>query len=417
MRARQAADMRRTTGALGILVLAAVLAACNAQNGGGAGAPPGAGGPGAAGPVEVGTIEMKAQAVPQTAELPGRVLASATAEIRPQVNGVVRSIDFEEGRPVKAGAVLFHLDDRSFRAAYAASAAALSKAEASQAGAQATFDRQQKLASTNAVSQQALDEARTAMLQANADVEAAKADLQAAQINLDNTQITAPIDGFIGTAAVSVGSLVTQNQTTAMATIRKIDPVNVDLVDTSANLLRIREQVSAGKLGRPEQGPPKARLTLENGAAYGSTGTVSIFTVDVSESTGTFTIRASFPNGDGILLPGMFVRASVDLGEMPHAFLVPQRAVQRSATGEPIAYVVSAEGKAEERKLVTSGARGNDWIVTEGIADGDRLIVDGFQKFSAGATVSPVAATIDADGVVEQTLQPAAAPAGAEATK
>lgn len=402
--------MRRLMIALGCLALLAAVAACSpAQESGAPAGPPGAGSPGAVA-VQVGVIEMKAQAVPQSVELPGRVVASATAEIRPQVNGIVRSIDFQEGRPVKAGAVLFSLDDESFKAAYAASAAAVSKAEASQAGAQTTFDRQQKLAETNAVSQQALDDARTALLQANADVEAAKADLQMAQINLDNTKITAPIDGFIGTAAVSVGSLVTQNQTDAMATIRKIDPVNVDLVDTSANLLRIREQVAAGKLGRAEEGPPTAKLTLENGAAYGQAGTVSIFTVDVSESTGTFTVRASFPNGDGMLLPGMFVRASVDLGQIPGAFLVPQRAVQRNASGDAIAYVVSSDSKAEERTLTTSGTRGNDWIVTGGLNEGDRLIVDGFQKFSAGAQVEAVTATIDQDGVVEQSLGSSATP-------
>ncbi len=401
--------MRRSIPLLFLAALAA-LAACSPQQEGSSG-PPGMGGPGAAGPVEVGFVTLKAEPAPQTVELPGRVLASATAEIRPQVNGIVRSIDFEEGRPVKAGAVLFTLDDKSFTAALAASAASLSKAEATAAGAQATFDRQQKLASTNAVSQQSLDDARTALLQAKADVEAAQADLQAAQINLDNTKIVAPIDGFIGTAAVSVGSLVTQNQTDAMATIRKIDPVNVDLVDTSANLLRIREQVAAGKLGRPESGPPTAKLTLENGSAYAEAGAISIFTVDVSESTGTFTLRATFPNKDNMLLPGMFVRAAVDLGRIPDAFFVPQRAVQRNASGEAVAFVVSADNKAEQRTLVTSGVRGNDWVVTAGVSAGDRLIVDGFQKFSAGSEVKPVAAMIDADGVVGQKLEPASAPA------
>jgi membrane fusion protein (multidrug efflux system) len=400
-----------------LIAIIVFVSACSPQKESGMAGPPGAGGPGRSGPVEVGVITMTAAPVPQTAELSGRVVASATAEIRPQVNGIVRSIDFQEGRPVKVGAVLFTLDDRSFAAARTASAAALAKAKATAAGAQTTFDRQQRLASSNAVSQQTLDEAQTALLQANADVEAAQADLQTAQINLENTRISAPIDGFIGTAAVSVGSLVTQNQTDAMTTIRRIDPVNVDLVDTSANLLRIREQIAEGKLGRPDGSPPAARLTLENGAPYETAGTVSIFTVNVSESTGTFTLRAVFPNPDGVLLPGMFVRASVDLGQIPDAFLVPQRAVQRDAGGGAIAYVASADGKAEQRTLVTNGVRGNDWIVTGGLAAGDRLIVDGFQKFSAGAEITAVAATIDADGVVEQTLRPATAPAGMDVPK
>lgn len=389
--------------AASVVVSLLALSGCNEEQSNNPGGPPGAGQT-----VEVGYVTLKSRSIPRSIDLAGRVVALATAEIRPQVDGIVKSIDFHEGRPVQAGDTLFHLNDAKFKAAYNAATAAVSKAEASQTGAQASFDRTQRLAATNAVSQQTLDDARTALLQTQADVEAAKADLETAQINLDNATVKAPISGIIGTSTVSVGSLVTQNQTDAMATIRQIDPINVDLVDTSANLLRIRDQVQAGTLGRSGQEAPAAKLTLENGSAYGPTGTVSIFTVNVSESTGTFTLRSTFPNTDRILLPGMFVRATVDLGTMPNAFLLPQRAVQRSGTGEPIAYVISADDKAEERKLVTSGSVGNAWIVTQGVADGDRLIVDGFQKISAGATVKPVEASIDDNGVVKQTLAPPA---------
>ena len=384
----------------GLVAAGLLLASCSGQDGG-----QGPAGAGAGAAVEVGVIAVKAQSVPRFASLSGRVAARATAEIRPQVDGIVASIDFREGRPVKAGDVLFKLHDDKFKAAYEAANAALSRAGASEQSAQAAFDRSEKLQSSSAVSQQALDEARTSLLQAKADVESAKASLQTAKIDLDNTTIKAPISGIIGTASVSVGSLVTQNQTGALATIRQIDPVNVDLVDTSANLLKIREDVEAGRLGRDgQQGAPSVRLTLENGAAYAQQGTISLATVNVSESTGTFTLRATFPNPERILLPGMFVRAAVDLGSMPNAFLVPQRAVQRSGAGDAVAYVVSAEGKAEERKLATVGTQGNDWIVTDGLKEGDRLIVDGFQKISAGAAVTPVDVTIDEDGVVKQTL-------------
>jgi len=382
-----------------VVLCTLALAGCDSQSQNAGGKPP------AAGPVEVGYVTLKAQSVPRTAEISGRVVALATAEIRPQVDGIVRSIDFQEGRPIKAGDVLFHLNDSKFKAALDAATAALSKAQASQSGAQMTFDRNEKLAATSAVSQQTLDDARTALLQAQADVEAAKADLETTKINLDNATIKAPIGGIIGTSAVSVGSLVTQNQADAMATIRQIDPTYVDLVDTSANLLHIREEVAAGRLGRDGKMAPTVRLTLENGQPYTPTGTISLANVNVSESTGTFTLRAIFPNKDRILLPGMFVRASVDLGNMANAFLVPQRAVQRSNTGEPVAYVVSADDKAEQRKLVTNGSVNNDWIVMEGVADGDKLIVDGFQKISAGAALKPVAATIDKDGVVKQTIE------------
>ncbi|WP_119255904.1 efflux RND transporter periplasmic adaptor subunit [Shinella zoogloeoides] len=391
--------MRERLLRIGLVAAGLLLAACSDQSSGNA--PPGGGAMPAA---EVGFVVLKAQSVPRHAQLSGRVVAHATAEIRPQIDGIIQSIDFREGRKVDAGDVLFKVRDAKFSAAYAAAAASLSRAEASQQSAQAAFDRNARLQSQSAVSQQALDEATAALLQAKADVEAAKASLETARIDLDNTTIKAPIAGIIGMAGVSVGSLVTQNQTDALATIRQIDPVNVDLVDTSANLLKIRQDVEAGRLGRDGEGAPSVRLTLENGADYDETGTISLATVNVSESTGTFTLRASFPNTRRVLLPGMFVRASVDLGSMPNAFLVPQRAVQRSGTGEPVAYVVSADGKAEQRTLTTLGTSGNDWIVTEGLKDGERLIVDGFQKISAGAAVTPVEAVIDEDGVVKQSL-------------
>lgn len=398
--------MHTRTLSIGLVAASLLLAACSDQSGGST--PPGGGAPAA----EVGFVVLKAQSVPRYAQLSGRVVAHATAEIRPQIDGIIESIDFREGRKVAAGDILFKVRDAKFSAAHAAAAASLARAEATQQSAQLAFDRNERLQSQSAVSQQALDEANAALLQAKADVEAAKASLETARIDLDNTTIKAPIAGIIGTASVSVGSLVTQNQTDALATIRQIDPVNVDLVDTSANLLRIRQDVEAGRLGREGEGAPSVRLTLENGADYKPAGTIALATVNVSESTGTFTLRASFPNSDQVLLPGMFVRAAVDLGSMPNAFLVPQRAVQRSGAGEPVAYVISADGKAEQRKLSTEGTAGNNWIVTDGLKDGDRLIVDGFQKISAGAAVTAVEATIDDDGVVKQSLT-APADAGA----
>lgn len=405
--------MREKTLRIGLVAAGLFLAACSDQSGGNV--PPGAGALPAA---EVGFVVLKAQSVPRYTQLSGRVVAHATAEIRPQIDGIIESIDFREGRQVKAGDTLFKVRDAKFSAAYAAAAATLSRAEATQQSAQSAFDRNQRLQSQSAVSQQALDEATAALLQAKADVESARASLETARIDLDNTTIKAPISGIIGTAGVSVGSLVTQNQTDALATIRQIDPVNVDLVDTSANLLRIRQDVEAGRLGRDGAGAPSVRLTLENGEDYKTIGTISLATVNVSESTGTFTLRASFPNPERILLPGMFVRASVDLGTMPNAFLVPQRAVQRSGTGDPIAYVVSADSKVEQRKLATEGTSGNNWIVTDGLKDGERLIVDGFQKISAGAAVTAVEATIDEDGVVKQSLaSPADAGEASEAAQ
>ena len=366
--------------------------------------PSGPSGPPPAGKAEVGYVTLQPTSVPRAMELPGRAVALATAEIRPQVAGIVRKIAFREGGVVNAGDVLYELEDAKFKAAYAAAAAAVKKAEAATAGAQTAFDRNAKLGESNAVAAQTVDDSRSTLLQAKASEEAARADLETARINLENATIRAPIGGIIGVSTVSVGALVTENQTDALATIRQIDPINVDLVDSSANLLRIRDEVDSGRLGREMDKPAAVTLTLENGKAYGETGTISLTEMVVSETTGTFTLRATFPNGKRVLLPGMFVQASVDLGTLNDAFLVPQRAVTRGDDGIATIYVVSADDKAEAKRITTVGTTDNNWIVTDGVSPGDRLIVDGFQKFSAGAEVIPVEATIDDDGVVEQDL-------------
>jgi len=395
-----------------ILIATMAVAACSADQVDGP-----SGGPGAFGPVEVGYIVLEQTSVPRTAELAGRIVPYATAEVRPQVDGIVREISFEETRAVKAGDVLYRIDDRKFQAALAAASAAVRKAEAATTAAQLDYDRTEQLVAGNSTSASALDEARSVLLQAQADQESAKADLDVAQINLDNASITAPIAGIVGVSAVSVGALVTANQADPLVIIRQLDPIYVDLVDSSLNLLRIREMVEAGQLGHMDDAAPAVTLTLESGRAYDRAGVLKLADIVVSESTGTFSIRATFPNPGGVLLPGMFVRAMVDLGETPDAFLVPQRAVSRSRTGEATVYLVSADGKAELRTISTIGSSGNDWIVVSGVADGDRLIVDGFQKISDGAEVIPVEATIDADGVVHQTMAPAEAPAQAAGTQ
>ncbi|WP_320203208.1 efflux RND transporter periplasmic adaptor subunit [Agrobacterium rosae] len=354
--------------------------------------------------VEVGYVVLKPQSVSRKMDLSGRVVAFATAEIRPQVDGIVRRIAFQEGRHVAAGDVLYELNDTRFRAAQASAAAALKKTEAATAGAQATFDRNETLAKTSAVSAQTLDDARSTLLQAQADEEAARAARETAQINLDDTVIRAPIAGIIGISTVSVGSLVTENQTDAMATIRQVDPIHVDLVDSSANLLRIRDEIEAGRLGRNKGEPTSVILTLENGKEYTTKGEISLADMVVSQTTGTFSMRARFTNPDRVLIPGMFVRASVDLGTMPDAFLVPQRALTRGDDGKATVYIVSADNKAEQKAVTTSGTTGNDWIVIDGVKEGDKLIIDGFQKISNGKAVTTVEATIDDDGVVKQTL-------------
>ena len=354
-------------------------------------------------PVEAGFITLSMQAVPFAMELPGRVLASATAEIRPQVNGIVREQVFEEGREVQAGDILYRLEPESFQAAHDAAAATLQGAQAALAGAEARFNRTQQLARSNAASAQALDDARVALLQAQANVAATTAALDAARINLDNTVIRAPIPGRIGTSAVSVGSLVTANQQAPLATIRQIDPVNVDLVDSSANRLRLRAQSQAGTFGRGQE-RPMVQLILEDGSDYDLTGTISLAEISVSETTGSFVLRARFDNPRRVLRPGMFVRATVHVGNTPNAFLVPQRAVTRNAAGQATAFFLTDDNRVEIRAFETGRAVGNDWLVSAGLNDGDRVIVDGLQAISDGASVNPIEVEIDSDGVVRQQI-------------
>lgn len=392
-----------------VAVALLALAGCSEQQGGAA-APGGMAGPG--GTVEVAVLTLKPENVPRTIELPGRVVALATAEIRPEVDGIVRRVRFNEGGRVAQGDVLYELESRKFEAAFAAAEANYKKAEASVTGARSTLERNERLGGTNAVSAQVVEDARTALLEAQAAAEAARADVDTARINLDNTTIKAPISGAIGLSSVSVGALLTANQSDALTTIRQIDPIHVDLVDSSANLLRIRDQVQAGTLGRGEsKGAPTVTLVLENGKDYGVTGTLAMADMNVSQSTGTFSIRARFDNPDRILLPGMFVRATVNLGIMPGAFLLPQRAVTRSASGKATAYFATLDNKVEQRELTADETSGNNWIITEGVKEGDKLIVDGLQKISTGASITAVEAEIDDDGVVKQELN-TTAPAG-----
>jgi membrane fusion protein (multidrug efflux system) len=354
-------------------------------------------------PVEVGVMTLKSETLPRTVELPGRVLANATAEIRPQVDGIIEKRLFQEGGPIKVGDALYVLNDDKFKATVAAAKAVLQRSEATVSGAQLTYDRTRQLMQTKAASQQDLDAAHTALLQAQADEAAAKAALESAQINLDDATIKAPISGIISTSSVSAGALVTENQTDALATIRQIDPALVDLVDTSVNLLRIRDEVRTGTLGGFGQGgPPKVTLILENGDTYNKQGEMSLANIVVSETTGTFTLRAVFPNPDRLLLPGMFVRARINLGVTPNTFKVPQRAVMRDAAGQATAFVVSAGNRIETRILTATGTLGPDWLVTKGIKNGDKLVVDGFQQIRDGARVKPHEVTIDGDGVVKE---------------
>lgn len=369
----------------GAFLLATALAACNSEK---AAAPP------PQPQLQVSVVTLHPQPVAITAELPGRVSASLIAEIRPQVNGIIKSRLFREGGEVKAGDVLYEIDPAPYQAALDSAVAAQHKAEAAVANAQVRADRYRELLQRNAGSKQDADDAAATLGQAQADVAAAKANVEAARINLAYTKVTAPIDGRIDKSALTQGALVTANQAAVLTTIRKLDPINVDVTQSSTNLLKFRSDIASGRL--KFTGPNVAvKLKLDTGDAYAQSGKLEFAEANINETTGTFSVRAEFPNPERLLLPGMFVRAEIQEGIAENNFLLPQRAVGRNTKGEATAKFVSAEGKVEERVLVTRRNIGNNWLVDSGVKDGERIIVEGGQLVRAGQTVTANEVSVD----------------------
>jgi membrane fusion protein (multidrug efflux system) len=342
--------------------------------------------PAARAPVEVGVVSVSAQDAPLLLELPGRLSASQVAEIRPQVGGLVRQRLFTEGGRVAAGQPLYQLDAAAFEAERARSAAALQKAQAQLAAARTKAARDAELLRADALSRQAADESASAALQAEADVAVARAALDAAQVQLRRARIVAPIGGRIEVSTVSVGALVTANQTQALTTIQQLDPMHVDIVQSSAELLALRRQIEGQSASR------EVKLVLEDGSVHPQPATLQFSGVTVDRGTGTVTLRAVVPNPQGTLLPGMVVQARLEAGIDRGVLLVPQQGVTRSATGDATALVVGEGNKVERRRLALARAVGNQWLVTSGLKAGDRLIVEGLQRVRADQTVTPVAA-------------------------
>lgn len=377
-----------------------------------AGGPPaGMPGMGAMGPTQVGVVTLQPETAPITTTLPGRVVASATAEVRPQVGGVVTAVDIVEGQVVAAGDLVALVDAATYEADVAVAEASLASAEAQLPTAQSKVDRYVSLASSGGISQAELEMARVELAQAQASVTSAEAQLLTARLTLERTKITAPIAGVVGSVNVQIGSLLTANQIDPLTTIRQIDPVDIALVESSANLLSSRAALDAAPPAEGAQEPPVpvVTLTLEDGSTYNQDGTIATMDLVVSQTTGTFTLHASMPNPDRVLLPGMFVRATIAFGQQDNVFLVPQRAVTFNDNGQPTSFFVSAEGTAEQRVLTAERVVNNAWVVTQGIAAGDQLIVDGLQKIQPGSEISPLEVTISANGVIYQEA-PAAMP-------
>jgi membrane fusion protein (multidrug efflux system) len=335
---------------------------------------------------EVGVVTLKSAPLQITTELPGRTSAYRIAEVRPQVSGIILKRNFEEGSEIKAGVSLYQIDPATYQAAYDSAKGDLAKAQASANIAQLTLKRYQKLLGTKYISQQDYDTALADSQQANASVVAAKAAVESARINLAYTKVTSPISGRIGKSSVTEGALVTGAQATALATVQQLDPIYVDVTQSSNDFLRLKQELADGKL-KQENGKAKVKLVTNDGITFPQEGSLEFSDVTVDQTTGSITLRALFPNPDKTLLPGMFVRAQLEEGTNPNALLVPQQGVTRTPRGDASAMVIGKEDKVEVRNITATQAIGDKWLVTDGLKDGDRVIVTGLQKVKPGVQV------------------------------
>ncbi len=345
-----------------------------------------------AGPPRVSIVELEPQDVVLKTELPGRTTAFKVADVRPQVGGLVRSQPFREGSDVKAGQLLYLIEPATFRASVANAEATLGKAEASLVSTRLKADRYKELLTIQAVSKQDTDDAAALVQQGLADIAADRALLATQRINLAWTRVTSPISGRIGKSTVTQGALVSADQTTALATVQQLDPIYVDLTQSSEAVMRLRREFAEGTLASGGADAAKVTLLLNDGTPYSHTGTLRFTDVTVDSNTSAVTLRAVFPNPKGELLPGLYVRAVIEEGVKRGALLVPQPAVARNDAGNPVAYAVAAGNKLEQRALVTERAVGNQWLVTSGLKAGDRVVVEGLQNARAGAVVAVVPA-------------------------
>ncbi|MGZ6292917.1 MAG: efflux RND transporter periplasmic adaptor subunit [Syntrophales bacterium] len=395
----------RLIAAIVVLVMGLVLAGCEKST-------QSSGAPGGGVP-EVAIAVLQEERVAITTELPGRTSAYLMAEVRPQVSGIIQKRFFIEGANVKAGDVLYQIDPAPYQASYDNARAALAKAEANLPSIRSRVERYKELVDIKAVSRQDYDDAAAAFKQAEAEVGIGKAAVETARINLAYTRITAPISGLIGKSNVTVGALATAQQGSAFATIQELDPIYVDATQSSANLLGLKRNIAAGRI--KGDGPDQARvkLLLEDGTAYPLEGKLNFSDVTVDPSTGSFILRIVFPNPKHMLLPGMYVRALVQEGVVDRGILAPQQGVSRDPKGNPVTLIVDAEGKVQQRMITVDRAIGDKWLVSSGLAAGDRIIVEGIQKVRPGASVKVVpfdAGRKDGPEAAAKTVQPPAQP-------
>ena len=365
---------------LGLLAATALLAACTKDAGG---PPP---------PPEVSVITLQPRSISITDQLPGRTTAFRVAEVRPQVTGIVKKRLFSEGGEVQAGQQLYQIDPGSYRATLNSAQAALQRAEAQAVSARLLQERYAPLIAANAVSKQENDEAISARARAEADVAAARAQVDNARINVVYTQVLSPITGRIGRALVTEGALVTSEQQSPLATVQQLDPIYVDITQSSTEMLRLQRQLASGELVKTDDNQAEVGLTLEDGTLYAERGKLKVSEVSVDPGTGSVVLRAVFPNPKRELLPGMFVRAQLTRGTRSAALLVPQRGVVRNPKGDATVLVVDKEDKVAEKVVTADRAINGEWLITAGLEAGERVIVDGLQKAKPGSQVKPVPA-------------------------
>jgi membrane fusion protein (multidrug efflux system) len=364
----------------GLWVVTALLAACAKDA-----APPPP-------PPEVTVITLQPRAISITDQLPGRTTAFRVAEVRPQVTGIVQRRLFSEGGEVKAGQQLYQIDAGSYRATLNSAQAALQRAEAQAVSARLLQERYAPLLAANAVSKQENDDAIAARARAEADVAAARAQVENARINVVYTQVLSPIDGRIGRALVTEGALVTSEQPSPLATVQQLDPIYVDITQSSTEMLRLQRQLASGELVKSDDNQAEVGLTLEDGTSYAERGRLKVSEVSVDPSTGSVVLRAVFPNPKRELLPGMFVRAQLTRGTRSAALLVPQRGVSHNQKGEATVLVVGQDDKVVEKVVTADRAINGEWLITAGLSAGERVIVDGMQKARPGSPVKAVMA-------------------------
>ncbi|QPR55080.1 efflux RND transporter periplasmic adaptor subunit [Aeromonas allosaccharophila] len=386
---------------VGLALLATgLLAGCGDKGG----APQGQGG---MPPAAVNVVTLQSSPLMLTSELTGRSAPLRVAEVRPQVSGIILKRLFTEGSDVKAGDLLYQIDPAVYQAAVASAKANVAKAEANEQSARLKAQRYQELLKVKSISRQDYDDADASWKQAKAEIMASKAALRTAEINLGYTRITAPISGRIGKSAVTEGALVTAQQADSLTAIQQLDPMYVDVRQSTADLLRLKRLVAEGKLTQDEQKGAKVTFQLEDGSTYGEEGSLQFSDVTVDETSGMVTLRVIVPNPHQLLLPGMFMRATLQEGERAQGLLVPQTAVTRTPNGGATVMVVTADNKVELRNVQLSRVVGSNWVVETGLTSGERVIVAGLQKVRPGAVVNPAEQGADAPSAQAASSTPA----------